>query len=105
MCLCRRLFFGESEKLLDVLNMTVTHEIASHDCNSHLKRGSSRFLEIERAFALSHRDCDDARYTISLRTENLIISRLVWPARLDPHTRAVGHSGLLLMLDRFTRGL
>jgi hypothetical protein len=34
MCLCRRFFFGETEKFFDGPNMTVTHEIASHECNS-----------------------------------------------------------------------
>jgi hypothetical protein len=40
-----------------------------------VKRGSSRFLEVERASALSHEDCDDASYTIILRSEKLINSR------------------------------
>jgi hypothetical protein len=40
----------------------------------NLNEGVRGFLEMERAFALSHRHRDDGGYTIGLRTENLINS-------------------------------
>ena len=40
-----------------------------------LNEGVRGFLEVERASALSRRHRDDAGYTISLRTDNLINSR------------------------------
>jgi hypothetical protein len=57
----RRRFVRESGKFLEGRDMASPHEIAPHDCNSHLNEGVRGFLEMETRVVLSVIDIDDGQ--------------------------------------------
>jgi hypothetical protein len=56
-----RRFVRESGKFLEGRDMASPHEIAPHDCNSHLNEGVRGFLEMETRVVLSVIDIDDGQ--------------------------------------------
>ena len=64
----------KSGKFLEGLDMASPHEIAPHDCNSHLNEGVRGFFEMETRVMLSVIDIDDGqRYQALNRLPNQLM--------------------------------